>query len=71
MPRHRFTVRLQGVLLLGLGAVLGALAVISSREVRGQKESQERSTSVATAASDQHARLPEAKPRRQGRLAGT
>ena len=37
MPRFTLDCRLQGLLLVGSGAVCGAIAVISASEVRGQK----------------------------------
>jgi hypothetical protein len=46
MSPHYFAIRYQGLLLLGLGAVCGAAAVISSQEVRGQKPAEERVEAV-------------------------
>lgn len=47
MSPHYFAIRYQGLLLLGLGAVCGAVAVISSEEVRGQKPAEERVAAVS------------------------
>src|SRR6516164_2868976 len=53
MLHHRVAIRYRGVMLLGLGAVLGAGAVISSQEVRGQKRPESQAPAASTTGHDQ------------------
>jgi cytochrome c peroxidase len=52
MSRNRFSVGFRGAMLVGLGAICGAAAVISSQEVHGQKTANQQALTKANAADD-------------------